>query len=246
MHLQSYPSTLITKRKLPDGGNSVLPSSYAAGSSNQNDHKMDNAHQQQTKCPAPYDNQQQSAPCKICENTYCETLIGHIKADCLSHGGGKSGKYPENFCGKRDIHLSPEARIVAHWKNALEGKANEHFSGLADYAEDLDEDIKNVIRTVEDDFAFMSMLPDEESDEITIDEEIKVNTISVCRSSWLDWKYDWNQTEPNRKRPDHRLRLHWSQKFLVASPKVWWKLERLMKTGCNRSFTYVWSTLRTT
>ena len=32
--------------------------------------------------------------------------------------------------------------------------------------------------------------------------------ISVCRSSSLDWKKDRNQTEPNCKRPDHRLRLH--------------------------------------
>ena len=32
--------------------------------------------------------------------------------------------------------------------------------------------------------------------------------ISVCRSSSLDWKKDQNRTEPNCKRPDHRLRLH--------------------------------------
>ena len=31
---------------------------------------------------------------------------------------------------------------------------------------------------------------------------------SVHRSSSLDWKKDRNRTEPNRKRPDHRLRLH--------------------------------------
>jgi len=175
-------NTLVTKRKLPDGGDSALPSSYTAGSSNQNNRKMDKAHQQQTKRPAPNDNQQRSAPCKICENTYCETLIGHIKADCFSHGGGKAGKYPENFHGKRDIHLSPEARIAARRKNALEGKGNKRFSGLADYAEDLDDDVENVIGTVEDDFVFMLMLPDEESDEITMDEEIKVNAI-VCNAT---------------------------------------------------------------
>ena len=33
-------------------------------------------------------------------------------------------------------------------------------------------------------------------------------TASVCRSSLLDWKKDRNRTEPNCKRPDHRLRLH--------------------------------------
>jgi len=175
-------NTLVTKRKLPDGGDSTLPSSYAAGSSNQNNRKMDKVHQRQIKRPAPYDNQQRSAPRKICENTYCETPIGHIKADCFSYGGGKARKYPENFRGKRDIHLSPEARITARRKNALEGKANECFSGLADYAKDQDEDVEDIIRTVEDDFVFMSMLPDEESDEITIDEEIKVNAI-VCNAT---------------------------------------------------------------
>ena len=162
-------NALITKKKLPDGGDSVVPSSYAAGSSNQNNRRLDKAHQRQTKCPAPYNNQQRSAPHKICENTYCETPIGHIKADCFSYGGGKAGKYPENFHGKRDIHLSPEARIATRRKSALEGKANECFSGLADYVEDADEDVADVISTVIDDFAFMSTLPDEEEDEISID-----------------------------------------------------------------------------
>ena len=32
--------------------------------------------------------------------------------------------------------------------------------------------------------------------------------VSVRRSSSLDWKKDRNWTEPNCKRPDHRLRLH--------------------------------------
>ena len=51
-------NALITKKKLPDGGYSVVPSSYAAGSSNQNNCRLDKAHQRQTKRPAPYDNQQ--------------------------------------------------------------------------------------------------------------------------------------------------------------------------------------------
>ena len=175
-------NALVTKRKLLDGGDNVVPSSYTAGSSNQNNCKLDKAHQWQTKHPAPYDNQQWSAPCKICENTYCETLIGHVKANCFSYGGGKAGKYPKNFCGKRDIHLSPEARIATCCKSTLEGRANKHFSGLGNYAEDVDEDVRNVISTVVDDFAFMSMLPDEEGDEITIDEEIKVNAI-ICNAT---------------------------------------------------------------
>ena len=56
-------------------------------------------------------------------------------------------------------------RIVAHQKNALEGKGNERFSGLADYVEDLDDNVENVIGTVKDDFA----------------EEIKVNAIVSTR-----------------------------------------------------------------
>jgi len=177
--VQPY-NALITKKKLPDGGDSVVPRSYTARSPNQNNCRLDKTHQQQAKHPAPYDNWQRSAPHKVCENTYCETLIGHIKADC--YGGGKAGKYPKNFRGKRDIHLSPEARIAACQKSALEGKANEHFSGLADYAEDANKDVTDVISTVVDDFAFMSMLPDEEGDEITTDEEIKVNAI-ICNAT---------------------------------------------------------------
>lgn len=37
-------NTLITK-KLPDGGDSVVPSSYTARSSNQNNCRLDKAHQ---------------------------------------------------------------------------------------------------------------------------------------------------------------------------------------------------------
>ena len=36
----------------------------------------------------------------------------------------------------------------------------------------------------------------------------KGDITSVHRSSSLDWKKDRNRTEPNCKRPDHRLRLH--------------------------------------
>ena len=38
--------------------------------------------------------------------------------------------------------------------------------------------------------------------------EGRVCESSVCRSSLLDWKKDRNQTEPNCKKPDHRLWLH--------------------------------------
>jgi len=38
-------NALTTKKKLPDGGDGIVPSSYTAGSSNQNNQKTDNAHQ---------------------------------------------------------------------------------------------------------------------------------------------------------------------------------------------------------
>ena len=55
---------------------------------------------------------------------------------------------------------------------------------------------------------------------------------SVRRSSLLDWKKDWNWTEPNCKRPDHRLRLHKFWIFSVASCDICRKIEKPKK---NRS-----------
>jgi hypothetical protein len=105
--------------------------------------------------------------------------VGHIKADCFSYGGGKAGKYPENFRGRKDVHLAPEARIAARRKQALEGAGN-RFAGLAEYTEDTEEDVEKVIGSVEDGFAFMMTMPEEDGgDEIAIDEEIRVNAI-VC------------------------------------------------------------------
>ena len=70
--------------------------------------------------------------------------------------------------------------------------------------------------------------------------------ISVHRSSWLDWKYDQNWTEPNCKGLDHQLWLPWSWIFLVASPKVWQKKERLVWTSCNWSFHSIYQLAPTT
>ena len=57
---------------------------------------------------------------------------------------------------------------------------------------------------------------------------------SVRRSSSLDWKKDQNRTEPNCKRPDHRLRLHKFWIFSVASCDVCRKIEKPKKTGLDR------------
>ena len=49
---------------------------------------------------------------------------------------------------------------------------------------------------------------------------LRYRTISVRRTSFLDWKKDRNWTEPNCKRPDHRLQLHKFWIFSVASCNV--------------------------
>ena len=53
----------------------------------------------------------------------------------------------------------------------------------------------------------------------------------VCRSSSLNWTYDWNRTEPDCKRPDCWLQLHLFWFFLVASCDVCWKNGKTEKTG---------------
>jgi hypothetical protein len=77
------------------------PNAYAAGysgqSSNQNGWKNNRTNQRQAKRPGPYNPQQRSGPRPFCENTFCETPVGHSKTDCFSYGGGKVGKYPEGF-----------------------------------------------------------------------------------------------------------------------------------------------------
>ncbi|KAJ7150003.1 hypothetical protein C8R43DRAFT_951564 [Mycena crocata] len=78
-----------------------------------------------TKHLLPYNGQQHSAPCKFCENIYCKTPVSHTKADCFSYTGGKAGKYPENFCSRRDVHLSHKAQTAAQDKQALEGRGSD-------------------------------------------------------------------------------------------------------------------------
>ncbi|KAF8145490.1 hypothetical protein K438DRAFT_2097747 [Mycena galopus ATCC 62051] len=96
------------------------PNAYAAGpsgqSSHQNGRRIEKGNQCHARRPAPYSSQQCSGSRPFCENMFCETPMGHSKADCFSYRGGKVGKYPENFCGRKDVHLAPEARIAAHRK----------------------------------------------------------------------------------------------------------------------------------
>ena len=64
---------------------------------------------------------------------------------------------------------------------------------------------------------------------------------SVHRSSSLDWKKDRNRTEPNCKRPDHRLQLDKFWIFLVASCKVCQTIEKPKKNGPRPIATGLWS-----
>ena len=57
---------------------------------------------------------------------------------------------------------------------------------------------------------------------------------SVRRSSSLDWKKDWSQTEPQLQRVDHWLQLHKFWIFSVASCKACQKIKK-KKTEKNRS-----------
>jgi hypothetical protein len=169
------------KGKHRESGDAV-PGVYAAGPSNQANRKTDKTQQRQAKRPGPYNVQQRSAPRApraFCENTFCETPVGHIKADCFSYGGGKAGKYPEGFRGRKDVHLAPEARIAGRRKQALEASGS-RFAGMAEYTEDTEEEVNEVFETVEDGFAFMLDLPiDDTEDEIAIDEEVHVNAAAL-------------------------------------------------------------------
>ncbi|KAJ7636479.1 hypothetical protein FB45DRAFT_1138151 [Roridomyces roridus] len=168
----------VGKGKSRDTGDAV-PSAYAAQSSNQANRRDEKSHQQQIKRPAPFSNEQRSVPRKACSNKYCETPRGHLIEDCFSYGGGKVGRYPDSFKGKRDVHLAPEARTAARHKQALESGPGDRFAGMVEYededmeeeengagtgdrftgmighTEDTEEDVEKVIGTVGDAFAFM-------------------------------------------------------------------------------------------
>ncbi|KAJ7620342.1 hypothetical protein FB45DRAFT_930020 [Roridomyces roridus] len=139
-------------------------------------------------------------------NKYCETPRGHLIEDCFSYGGGKVGRYPDSFKGKRDVHLAPEARTAARHKQALESGpgdrfagmveyedddmeeeedgagAGDRFTGMIDHTEDAEKDVEKVIGTVGDAFAFMMRVgsdDEDDDDKITPDEFVQVHA-TVC------------------------------------------------------------------
>ncbi|KAJ7091811.1 hypothetical protein C8R44DRAFT_750443 [Mycena epipterygia] len=163
------------------------PSSHGPGvhphygqSSNQNDRRNEKSHERQGKHPGPFNVQQRSAPQKFCKNTFCETPVGHSKVDCFSSGGGKAGKYPEGFHGRKDVHLSPEARVAARCKQAFES-SRIRLARMVEFTEDGEEEVSEVFQTVADRFVFMLELPrdTDDKDNITIDEEIHMNTAAL-------------------------------------------------------------------
>jgi hypothetical protein len=184
-------NALVAGRKKTRDADAV-PSAYASGSNDAR--KAGRVQQRQDRRPTPYATQQAqsgSGPTvrKVCDNTFCETPLGHVKDDCFSYGGGKAGKYPEGFRGRRDVHLAPEARIAARRKQALEGrgKAGDRFVGMAEYTEDGEAEVEEVFGRVEDSFAFMMTLREEEDDEDEIDmgEEVHVHAV-VCSAQEQD------------------------------------------------------------
>ncbi|KAF8206776.1 hypothetical protein K438DRAFT_1816406 [Mycena galopus ATCC 62051] len=172
-----------------NSGNVETPNAYAAGPSGQspyqNGRKNDKGNQRQARRPAPY-NSQQRGPRPVCENAFCETPVGHSKADCFSYGGGKVGKYPENFRGRKDVHLAPEARIAARRKQALEANSGSgsRFAGMVETTDDGDDKVNAILGGVADGFAFMldTLGDTEDEDDIHIDEEIHVNA-AVLRAT---------------------------------------------------------------
>ncbi|KAJ7884217.1 hypothetical protein B0H13DRAFT_2045923 [Mycena leptocephala] len=174
-------NTLIAGGKGKGRAGDAVPSVYAAGpsshgprygqSSNQNDRRNEKSHERQSKRPGLYNTQQRSAPRKFCENTFCKTPAGHSKADCFSYGGGRAGKYPEGFRGRKDVHLSPEARIAARRKWQAFESSGSRFAGMVESTVDGEEEVSEVFQTVADGFAFML----ESEDDIAINEEIHVN-----------------------------------------------------------------------
>ncbi|KAJ7177700.1 hypothetical protein C8R46DRAFT_1029305 [Mycena filopes] len=159
-------NAMVTGGKAKQHGDAV-PNAYAAATpsaaaSNQRQRKFEKAQVRQGNRPAPYNSQQRSEPRerrKVCETQYCETPRGHVQADCFSYGGGKAGKYPEFYRGRRDVHLPLDARFAARRKEMLEGGGSgNRFAGLVEYTDDTEEDVETVMSKVEDGFAFMMSL----------------------------------------------------------------------------------------
>ncbi|KAJ3816146.1 hypothetical protein F5880DRAFT_1619713, partial [Lentinula raphanica] len=75
----------------------------------------------------PYPNQRPNGnrpssfnPNLFCDNPFCVFAQGHTIDTCFVYGGGKAGQYPSNYNGLRDLHLSPNDRVVARRRQVLE------------------------------------------------------------------------------------------------------------------------------
>lgn len=163
----------------------TLEQRLGGSSSNQESRKVGRTQQRQDRRSTPYNSQQRSESLSrpVCENTFCETPVGHSKSDCFAYTGGKQGKYPVNYRGRKDIHLAPEARIAARRKYAIEtgGRGRQadsanRFAGMTQLTNDDEENVKEVFNPL----AFMAELPQaDDNDEIGIDEEVYINAVAL-------------------------------------------------------------------
>jgi hypothetical protein len=142
--------------------------------------------------PTPYGNaisQQRPSRSKLfCENTHCETPVGHLINDCFAYQGGKQGQYPPGYRGRKDVHLPAEARTAARRKQAKDGQfksieMGSRFAGTAQSTNDTESNVKDVLNPL----AFMlETLELRDDDEISIDEEIVVNVIAINAETTKD------------------------------------------------------------
>ena len=180
------------------GRERAVPGVYSAGQqfTPQGNSKHQSQRNDRKQKPYPGGNNR-SNPKLICDNTHCAFPVGHTKAECFVYGGGKAGQYPPNFRGQRDIHLSPEARVAARRKQAIE-KANgnvatakmvEEVDGdpsrhavSANYGQATEEEVEEILGQVEGSFAFMMEVEGDVGDDddgIKFDEVVNVNAVAL-------------------------------------------------------------------
>jgi hypothetical protein len=186
---------LVQSAALYPSSNSAVPSLHLAQTSAAGPSRSNKSDQRNNRRVAPYTVSQRSTRA-ICDNKFCETPSGHSKDECFSFGGGRVGKYPASYTGRRDLHLPPEARIAVRHKRATDALIAKgapavnnavttelHETHLdVDYRDspmEEDEEFTEVFHTVEDGFAFMADVrieePGKEEDELTEDEQVEVH-----------------------------------------------------------------------
>ncbi|KAF9075263.1 hypothetical protein BDP27DRAFT_1315787 [Rhodocollybia butyracea] len=99
---------LVASARTTKRHDNAVPSAHSAGGAPA---PSDNRQRRQGRRPAPYSSRPQRR---------LGSPVGHVKENCFSYGGGKAGQYPPDWNGRKDIHLSPDARIASRHKAAVE------------------------------------------------------------------------------------------------------------------------------